>query len=1386
MRPFVLLQTFAFLSIPLTSVNAFPQISPSRPDPRVVASYGKLPLSFEVNQGQTDPSVQYLSLGQGYTLLLRPNRAVFALRNSTGASRQSSAIDIALAGANPNAAASREDPQITRTNYFLGNNPALWKTGIPNYGRIRYRSVYDGVDLLYYGNQHRLEHDFIVAPHADPSKIVLSLNGARRVTLDPATGDLILALEPGQPSLRLLKPFTYQQADHAGSHRIPIDSSYRLLGENRVTFTLGRYNHARPLIIDPVLVYSTYLGGSGGDQGNGIALDSAGDAYVVGTTFSTNFPVTSGSFQTQDNAVKNEPTVFISKLNPTGTALVYSTFLGGSGGDYGYGIALDAVGDAYVTGATYSTDFPVTCTALLAANPSKTAGAPTAFVAELTANGDALTYSTYLGGSGNQSSQALGDVSQAIALDTGGNAYVTGYTYSPDFPVSDAAFQPMYAGTAVTSNAFVAKLSPGGTSLLYATYLGGSGVQGSYPYFTEGDYGNAIAVDGSGDAYIAGSTASGNFPVTASAFQGTLHGPSNAFVTELNPAGASEVYSTYLGGSGQGPASGDFSPLPPATGDTASAIAIDANGNAYVAGTATSYDFPITAGVLEGASDFDGSSGFVTKLNQGGSTLAYSTYLEGVGTTISGLAIDSSGAAYVTGNVPAVSASLPAGFQATSDALPTPSSTQNSAFVIKLNPAATELNYATLLGGSSNDGATALALDSVGDVFVTGSANSADFPTTPGAFQTTNQASPSNSNAFVSEFALAQETGNTAYPVPSRIGTTLAVFVPAEITLTNCDGFPGDNAFYFSVGVSLTPSVPGPPPTGFLIFTDSFNYNFPLPYQLQLSSTWGSGPGIYPFVDGESYDGPIGPFSISWTAYYYGDAVYDGSSTSGTASSPGCPATPGSAGVSKPKITGPHIEFRSEGVQGMNATAKTPAEATGSSVAPKIVRTSGAKFTPAPASPQQNASALHSLASSQPSPACLATPQVATPSLSLSAGTYTSTQTVTITDATTGAAIYYTTDGSTPTTASTLYSGSISVSTTETVDAIATAAGYSNSAVASAAYTITRPAASPIFSPQAGTYTSTQTVIITDATPGAAIYYTTDGSTPTTASTLYPGSISVATTETISAIATATGYTISPVASVTYTITPPAAMPVFSPSAGTYTSIQSVAITDATAGATIYYTADGSTPTTASTPYSGSLSVSATETLNAIAIAPGYISSPVASATYTINLPPPAFSISVNPTSLTISPGQTGTAVISIAPQNGFASATTFSCSGLPSGVTCSFSPASVTPSGGTPATTTLTISASSTANLSPPDQQPGRHLPEPAGPTLALALAVFGWRRRRSLKLFVLVAVATCGLALFSGCGGSSAPKPVNASVSVIATSGAIQQTVPLTVTIQ
>ncbi len=553
------------------------------------------------------------------------------------------------------------------------------------------------MDLVYYGNQQQLEHDFIVAPGADPGSIRIGFEGAETISLD-SQGDLVLASHSAEVQLK--KPVVYQEV---GKVRREILGRYVLKGAHQVGFNVVGYDASKPLVIDPILVYSTYLGGA--SVGTGVKVDSAGSAYVVGQTYWANFPITSGAFQTNIGVNGNS---FVLKMNAAGTALVYSTFLGGSGPDYAMDIAVDSAGSAYVTGTTFSSNFPTTPGAFQTTFNSDYASG---FVSKLSADGSALVYSTYLGGSSGC------DYTNDIAVDSAGSVYVTGGTTSTDFPTTSGAFQmsfgalPMCFGSTLTRNAFVTKLSTDGSALAYSTYLGGSGYDG----------GAGIKVDSAGSAYVTGATTSTNFPTTAGAFQTTINGAQNAFVTKLNAAGSALVYSTYLGGNGSD-----------AAGGNGNGIAVDSAGSAYVTGATTSTTFPTIAGAFQ--TTLGGNqNAFVSKLSADGSALIYSTYLGRSGPDGgAGIAVDSAGSAYVTGDTSSTT------FPTTADALQaTYGGGGLDAFITKLNPNGSALIYSTYLGGGGWDGSQGIAVDSAGSAYVAGFTESTNFPITSNALQNT-------------------------------------------------------------------------------------------------------------------------------------------------------------------------------------------------------------------------------------------------------------------------------------------------------------------------------------------------------------------------------------------------------------------------------------------------------------------------------------------------------------------------------------------------------------------------------------------------------------------------------------------------------------------------
>jgi hypothetical protein len=723
-------------------------ISASQTDPkaqaRILDSYGKLPLSFEANHGQTDGRVKFLSRTSGYTLFLTGDEAVLSLSGKKASAKTKivgtartlpssmaefkagGVLRMKLRNANPAAKVTGVDELAGTSNYFIGNDPAKWRTNVPTYAKVKYEGIYSGIDLVYYGNQRQLEYDFIVAPGANPHRIQFDVRGAKRIRRDEH-GDLVLRIETGEGEIRWHKPVVYQEE---GGKRQEIAARYAIRGTHRVTFELAKYDASRPLYIDP-LMYSTYLGGSGGlgNYGGGVAVDGAGNAYVTGNTTSSNFPVTPGAFETTCGNLYCG-NAFVTKINASGSALVYSTYLGsGNGGSTGYGITVDNAGDAYVTGSA-GINFSVTPSAFqtTCGNPNPSS-CENAFITKINPSGSALVYSTYLGGSG---SGPYGDWGSGIAVNSAGNAYVTGWTSSTNFPLMNP-LQGVFGGG--DFDAFVTELNPTGSALVYSTYLGGN----------NRDCGYGIALDSAGNAYVTGCTFSTNFPVTPGAFQTACGGAcpvnSNAFVTEINPSGSALVYSTYLGGSG---------------GDGGYGIAVDSAGNGYVTGYTNSTDFPVTPGAFQttcGNPSFC-ENAFITEINPSGSALVYSTYLGGSGTDVGQrIAVDSLNNAYVTGWTSSTNFPLMNPLQGVFGG------GQYDAFVTKLNPTGSALVYSTYLGGTAADEGEGVAVDGAGNAYVSGTTSSTNFPVTPGAFQTIyngcyppNACYPFTGDAFVTTF----------------------------------------------------------------------------------------------------------------------------------------------------------------------------------------------------------------------------------------------------------------------------------------------------------------------------------------------------------------------------------------------------------------------------------------------------------------------------------------------------------------------------------------------------------------------------------------------------------------------------------------------------------
>ena len=704
-----------------TTLSAAQQSGAARiapPTSQAGARYGQLPLTFEANRGQAAGQVKFLSRGKGYTaflttggmvLTLRPSRVVASSQAAnqhsvTPAQAASTTLQFQLLGANKNPAVVGENLQPGRVNYFIGNDRSQWHTNLPTYAQIRYKNVYPGIDLIYYGNHQQLEYDFAVAPGADPRKVQFQIGGANRIQVD-AEGNLILKTTNGE--LHFKTPIVYQESN---GQRVPVDGGYIVKDSTHVGFQVANYDSSKRLVIDPVLVYSTYLGGSGTDQPSGIAVDSTGSVYVAGYTDSADFPLsTIGSLPTHTNHV------FVAKLDATGSNLVYADYIGGNSQDYGVALVLDSANNVYVTGSTQSSNFP-----LVKAFQPQQPGPYSGFLTKVSADGSSLLYSTYLGGS-------TLDQPTSLAIDSLSEAVIAGYTMSQNFPVANAYQSSAAAnqGGMYGDYGFVSKFSADGSSLVYSTYLGGNSnvAQDCGTPCLPAPYNavSAVTVDTNGNAYVAGTTNTYNFPVTTGAYQTTNSTPQDAsigFVTKFSSAGNLD-YSTYFYGSSGNPVG-------------IGAIAVDGSGSAYIAGSAQSDGtFPITSTSIcdPGANGFGCSYAFVTKFDPTGATLMYSTFLGANNyANPQSIVLDANGDAYVL-------ASASNGLLQTNNAIEVYTN-KSDLLLVEIDPAASTQLFSTYLGGAGNDSPSGLALDANGNIYVAGSTNSADFPTTSGAFQT--------------------------------------------------------------------------------------------------------------------------------------------------------------------------------------------------------------------------------------------------------------------------------------------------------------------------------------------------------------------------------------------------------------------------------------------------------------------------------------------------------------------------------------------------------------------------------------------------------------------------------------------------------------------------
>lgn len=698
---------------------------------QIAATVLNAPMSFEANQGQTDPSVNFIARSSGYTLFITPTESVMVLqqREATEASGnhdslastepapiKQSVVRMKLEGANPEPAIKGQDKLPGIVNYFVGNDPAKWRTKIPTYAKVNYQEVYPGIDVAYYGNHGRLEYDFIVAPGADPNQIKLAFEGVSEIKI-AESGDLSLATALGE--VRVQKPIVYQL--NADGHKTLVAGNYATIpdGSPAVQIEVASYDRGKPLVLDPVVDYLTYLGGKQGDANPRIAVDPLGNAYVTGWTGSLDFPVTPGSFDPSFNANPACPGItatntscpdplgvnlnvdfVVTKINPTATALVYATYIGGTGYDAAFApIAVDGMGNAYIAGATRSADFPVTPSAFQTnAHHSASCTPPNncssdGFITKIDPIGGSLVYSTYFGGNS-------GDGIDGITVDSNGFAYVTGDFASNDFPITSGAF------SSTTVRGLVAKVNQTGSGLIWSTRLGitGSGFH----------VGQAIALDSAGNVIVAGGAQANIMPLV-NPVQSTYGGNSDAFVWKFSPSGTSLLFSTFLGGSGV---------------DWAYGVAVDSFDNIYLSGYTQSPNFPTTVGAFD-QSHNGNSDVFVTKLSPSGLPVVYSTFIGGSGNdeNRTDIVVDGGGHAYVSAASTSSDYPLVNAFDSTR--------ASSEIVLTKLRADGSALLYSSYLGGAASEGRPTIALGATDSIYLAAFVAPTGLTTTPGVFQPT-------------------------------------------------------------------------------------------------------------------------------------------------------------------------------------------------------------------------------------------------------------------------------------------------------------------------------------------------------------------------------------------------------------------------------------------------------------------------------------------------------------------------------------------------------------------------------------------------------------------------------------------------------------------------
>ena len=652
---------------------------------------------FTENRGQIENfGVRFIYAGSSCSIGFVESGYIIEL---TGRDNLTDVVKVQYTGANQVMPIGQEELAHQR-NYFRGNDPSKWQTGVPSYQKVIYEDLYDGIDLVFYTTEQGVKYDFVVSPGADPEQICWSYKGADEVYID-VEEKLHIITSVGELVEEV--PFSYQIDD---GKSIPVISHYRIV-DKKAGFKIGNYDSSLTLVIDPLL-YSTYVAGDRAEEARGIKLDSKGNVYVTGYSRSDDFPTTSGCFDDSHSEDGNKPDVFVCKLNSDGTDLIFSTFVGGDNWDEAMSIELDADNNIYVCGYTLSSDFPTTADCF----DDSLNGSRDAFAFKLNPDGSDLIYSTHIGGEGT-------DVGSDIALDSENNTYIVGYTYSSDFPTSPDCYDDSQNET----DGFISKLKYDGTSIMYSTFIGGS----------DTDYIHSIALDAENNVYITGQTHSSDFPTTLGCYDDAYHTDSDVFVCKVSLDGNEEEdmqYSTFIGGDEQ---------------ESGHSIALDAENNSYVVGQTSSFDFPTTPGCYDDAYNSSGDI-FLCKVNPEGSNLVYSTYIGGDKEDAGEeLILNSDNDVYLTGYTESPD------FPTTWGSFDESYNDGYEAFITKVNWNGSDILYSTFIGGGGWDYGKGIVIDSNENAYITGRTYSSDFPTTSGVYDDSYNAS---ADLFVSKLHL--------------------------------------------------------------------------------------------------------------------------------------------------------------------------------------------------------------------------------------------------------------------------------------------------------------------------------------------------------------------------------------------------------------------------------------------------------------------------------------------------------------------------------------------------------------------------------------------------------------------------------------------------------